>query len=128
MQEDGKKVTTARTLGGARASEKQTEAHLRPIRMRIHAFAAIAAIAAVGTALRRPAPPTVPHPTSFAVTDVSVISATGASTSPRRTVIVANGRITDVVDASTWRPPSGMTTVDGRGLFMVPGLVHPPST
>ena len=122
MQEDGKKVTIARTLGGARASEKQTEAHLRPIRMRIHALATIATVAALA-ALRLPAPPTVPPPTSFAVTDVSVISATGASTSPRRTVIVANGRITDVVDASTWRPPSGMTTVDGRGLFMVPGLV-----
>jgi imidazolonepropionase-like amidohydrolase len=89
--------------------------------MRFHD--AVLAAASVLIVLGLPAKTAIAPPGSFAVTDVSVVSVDGGAASPRRTVIVSGDRITGVVDATTWRAPSGMMTVDGRGLFIVPGLV-----
>jgi hypothetical protein len=60
-------------------------------------------------------------PTPIAITDVSVLSADGASMVPGQTVIIDGGRIVAVApDAAV---PAGARTVDGRGRYLIPGLI-----
>src|SRR5688500_4290866 len=59
---------------------------------------------------------------TVAIRDVTVISMTGASPSSRQSVIVRDGRITEVGPSARVRVPAGATVVDGTGKFLIPGL------
>ena len=82
-------------------------------------IAAVVAIFATGvlwplSELRPPASPQV-----FAIESVNVIDVRGGTVLPAQTVIVENGRIRNVSAAA---PPAGMTRIDGRGKYLMPGL------
>lgn len=54
--------------------------------------------------------------------NVNVIDATGAPVKVKMTVVIENGRITEIGEASRIRPPQGARVVDARDKFLVPGL------
>ena len=60
---------------------------------------------------------------SVAVVDVTVIPMDREQTLPHQTVLVRDGRISVVGPAASTKVPEGITRVDGRGLFLAPGLV-----
>lgn len=56
------------------------------------------------------------------LTHVTVIDATGASSQPDMTVVIANGRITGVGKSSSVHPPKDAQLIDASGKFLIPGL------
>jgi imidazolonepropionase-like amidohydrolase len=60
--------------------------------------------------------------TSVAIRNVTVIPMTGAGASASQTVVVRDGRITEIGSSAQVRAPSGATVVDGTGKFLIPGL------
>lgn len=58
-----------------------------------------------------------------AITNVVLIDGTGAPARRAQTVIVREGRIASVGDASRVRPPAGAAVIDGTGHTLIPGLV-----
>jgi hypothetical protein len=60
---------------------------------------------------------------AIAFVNVSVIPMDRERILSRQTVIVENGVITRVGDASRVRVPAGAATIDGAGKYLVPGLV-----
>ena len=58
-----------------------------------------------------------------ALTNVTVIDGTGAAPKPNQTVVISNGRITDVGPASSVKAPSGARTMDLSGSTVIPGIV-----
>lgn len=54
---------------------------------------------------------------------VNVLTMTGGATLENQTVVVWRGRIVRVGPARAVRPPAGALRVDGRGKYLVPGLV-----
>jgi hypothetical protein len=65
-----------------------------------------------------------PRPGSQALVlaNVNVIDATGTPARPNMTVVVEAGRITDIGEAGTVRPPRGARTVQAKGKYLIPGL------
>ena len=61
-------------------------------------------------------------PASFAITHVTVIDATGAPSSPDMTVVVKNRHIAEIAKSDAVHVPAGLTVVDGRGKYLIPGL------
>jgi enamidase len=59
----------------------------------------------------------------IALTNVRVIDGTGAVARARQTVILENGNIDAIGDASRLTPPAGATVVDLTGRSVIPGLV-----
>ena len=59
---------------------------------------------------------------TIAIRNVTVIPMTSASASPRRTVIVRDGRIIAIGRSNRQRVPAGATVVDGTGKYLIPGL------
>ena len=59
---------------------------------------------------------------SVAVTNVTLIDATGAPPRPMTTVIVNGGRIVTIGPADRIRVPENAVVVDGAGKFLIPGL------
>lgn len=59
---------------------------------------------------------------AFAIEHVTLIDGTGAAPQPDRTVIVADGRVQAVGD-SRLRIRGGIQRLDGRGKFLMPGLM-----
>lgn len=57
----------------------------------------------------------------LAIVGVSVIDARNATTIPDATVVIADGRITNVEDGSVI-PPDDAQIIDGEGKFLMPGL------
>jgi imidazolonepropionase-like amidohydrolase len=62
-------------------------------------------------------------PGTFAITDVTVIPMAGDTAMARATVVVRDGRITEIGAARNVRVPPGARRVDGRGKYLIPGLV-----
>src|SRR5579863_7347337 len=58
----------------------------------------------------------------LAITDVTVIDATGAPAKPGQTVVVEGNRISQVDDAKKVRALRGTHVVIAHGLYMIPGL------
>ncbi len=58
----------------------------------------------------------------IAITGVTVIDGTGAAPRPNMIVTIADGRIKAVAKAGA-RLPDGATIVDGRGRYLLPGLI-----
>jgi imidazolonepropionase-like amidohydrolase len=61
-------------------------------------------------------------PGTFAITDVTVIPMTGDTSLREATVVVRDGRITEIGAARNVKVPSGARRVDGRGKYLIPGL------
>ena len=53
--------------------------------------------------------------TAFAITNVLLIDGTGAAPKPAQTVIVRDGKITEVGPSNRVRVPAGALTIDGTG-------------
>ncbi len=62
-------------------------------------------------------------PSRFAIVGVSVVDVSAGTTLPDRTVVVAGDRIETVGPASGVAVPSGTVRIDGRGRFLMPGLI-----
>jgi len=75
-------------------------------------------IAVVAGAQARPLPPRQ----AIAIADVTVIDVRKGRTSGSRTVVIDNGRIV-AIDSGSGKVPADAQRVDGRGKFLIPGLV-----
>lgn len=62
-----------------------------------------------------------PQEGAFAITNVNVLSADGESFTPGQTVLLKDGLISAI--DSTLTIPSNATTIDGKGKFLIPGLI-----
>jgi imidazolonepropionase-like amidohydrolase len=58
-----------------------------------------------------------------AITGATLIDGTGGAGVPDAVVVIANGKIVAAGPRSSTTVPSGFTTVDGSGKFIVPGIV-----
>src|SRR5262245_55873280 len=71
-----------------------------------------------------------PQEAVLAFTHITVIDATGAPAKPDMTVVIANGRISEIGKAGEVRLPAGANEVTATGKFLIPGLwdmhVHTP--
>jgi imidazolonepropionase-like amidohydrolase len=61
---------------------------------------------------------------TVAITGVTVISMADTVAMPNRTVLIANGRIARIGAADSTAVPQGASVVDGRGKWLIPGLVE----
>ncbi len=59
---------------------------------------------------------------TIAITDVTVIDATGAPPLPHMTVVIEGERISEIRPTNADRNPEGTHIVDGTGRFLIPGL------
>lgn len=66
----------------------------------------------------------VPVPSSFAITDVTVIPMDSDRVLPAQTVIVRAGRIESIGPARSATIPRDAITIDGRGRYLMPGLAE----
>lgn len=62
-------------------------------------------------------------PTSLAITDVAVVDVAHSRTDTRRTVTIEDDRIVAIVPSKEARIPAGAQRIDGRGRWLIPGLV-----
>ena len=58
----------------------------------------------------------------LAITNVTVIDASGSAPQSAMTVLIENGRITKLVRTNRAKLPANTETIDGRGKFLIPGL------
>jgi imidazolonepropionase-like amidohydrolase len=88
----------------------------------------LAGALAGGTSLSHafPTPAAVPKQTVSnaitAITDVTVIDATGAPPLPHTTVVINGERITEIRPSRVEASPDGARVVEGAGRFLIPGL------
>src|SRR5262249_54825915 len=73
-----------------------------------------------GSVAARPDEPA--KPAVIAITHVTVIDVERGMPSPDRTVVITGERITAVQDGSA-PVPDGAKAIDGRGQFLIPGLI-----
>ena len=64
----------------------------------------------------------VPRSSSFAITHVTVIDVQNGSRLADQNVLVSGNLITAVGSANQVAVPNGITTLDGRGKFLIPGM------
>jgi imidazolonepropionase-like amidohydrolase len=64
----------------------------------------------------------VPAHAAYTISHVTVIDGTGAAAKPDMTVVVEGDRIARVTPSAIAGPPSG-TVIDGRGKYLIPGLM-----
>jgi imidazolonepropionase-like amidohydrolase len=64
-------------------------------------------------------------PASLAITNVTLIDGTGRPPVPNATVLIESGRIAriDLAGRAGAAPPAGTQVIDGRGKFLMPGLI-----
>ena len=76
----------------------------------------------IGAPLASQAPPAPPpnRPTAYAITNATIVPVVGARIT-NGTVVIRNGRI-EAAGAGV-ATPVGITVIDGRGLFVYPGLI-----
>ena len=60
---------------------------------------------------------------AIVISDVTVIDVEHETRVPRQTVVLNGNRIAEVGDARSVRAPAGARVIDGRGGFLIPGLV-----
>jgi hypothetical protein len=61
-------------------------------------------------------------PRQTAITHVTVVDVVGGRLLDDQTVVISGNRISQMGAAASIRVPSGASTVDGRGRFLIPGL------
>ncbi len=62
------------------------------------------------------------QPNILAISDVTVIDATGAPARPNMTVIITGDRITKIAKTGGVAVPKNAQVIDGKGKFLIPGL------
>jgi hypothetical protein len=62
-------------------------------------------------------------PETMVIHDVTVIDGTGAPPREHVDLVLRDGRIASIEDASTAGRPGGARVIDGRGKYVMPGLV-----
>lgn len=62
--------------------------------------------------------PTAP----LALTNLTLIDGNGGAPKPRMTLVIAGGRIVEILDAQT-KPPAAARTIDLGGGYVIPGLI-----
>jgi len=77
--------------------------------------------AGAGSADGRP-PPVAVRPGDIAITDVSVVPMSSDGVLAHHTVVVRGDRIVAVAPSAAVRLPDGITVVDGKGKWLMPGL------
>src|SRR5215218_9059287 len=85
------------------------------------ALAGAASLRASCPSLKSLAQSAVPQMT-IAITDVTLIDATGAPPRPKTTVVIEGDRIAEIRDSDAGAIPSGVSVVDGTGRYLIPGL------
>ena len=85
------------------------------------ALAGTASLRASCPSLRALAQSAVPEMT-IAITDATLIDATGAPPRPKTTVVIEGDRIAEIRDSDAGANPSGVSVVDGTGRYLIPGL------
>jgi imidazolonepropionase-like amidohydrolase len=60
---------------------------------------------------------------SLAIVDVSVVPMDADRALESQTVLIENGRITAIGPSSSVQPPQGATRINGKGRFLLPGLI-----
>ncbi len=63
-----------------------------------------------------------PQQNILAISDVTVIDATGAPAKPNMTVIITGDRITKIAKTGEVAIPKNAQVIDGKGKFVIPGL------
>lgn len=63
-----------------------------------------------------------PQQNILAISDVTVIDATGAAAKPNVTVIITGDRITAIAETGKAEIPKNAQVIDGKGKFLIPGL------
>jgi len=66
--------------------------------------------------------PDGPEPAPFAITSVTVLTMTSDRPLRNATVVVRGGRIAAVGPASSTPVPADAKRIDGRGMYLMPGL------
>ena len=61
-------------------------------------------------------------PTAMVIRDVTVIDCTGAQPQAELSVVIADGRISQIGKAADVKVPEGARVIDGKGKFLIPGL------
>ena len=82
---------------------------------------ALAEVCAVASAADKS--PRGNNSSAIAFTNVNVIPMDGERVLKNQTVIVRDGRIAEIGDASRVRAPASALKIDGRGKYLVPGLI-----
>jgi imidazolonepropionase-like amidohydrolase len=59
---------------------------------------------------------------TIAITNVTVIDATGAAPRPLQTVLIGDGRVLQISDSRRIRVGRGVRVLDGTGKFLIPGM------
>jgi hypothetical protein len=72
---------------------------------------------------RAPGQPAQEHPGTIAFVDVNVIPMDRERVLKAQTVVVKEGRIAEMGPASSVRVPKDAVRIDGRGKFLMPGLI-----
>ena len=84
------------------------------------AVATVALLVAGASVRRSPASQSAPP---LAIVNVTVIPVARAGSLPNQTVVMRAGRIIALGPSNAVRPPAGARVIDGRGKFLIPGLV-----
>lgn len=84
--------------------------------LRLTGAAALTALALGVRSFAAPAPP-------LAIVDVTVIPVAADGQLPRQTVVIHDGRIVAFGPSTSVHAPAGARVIDGRGKFLIPGLV-----
>jgi imidazolonepropionase-like amidohydrolase len=83
-------------------------------------LALLALACSVPASAQTPAPPVVAPPTLYAITNATIVPVSGPRIAAA-TVVIRNGKI-EAAGAGV-ATPAGATIIDGRGLFVYPGLI-----
>lgn len=59
---------------------------------------------------------------ALVITNVTVIDATGAPPKPKMTVVISDGRISEIGKTGKVKAPPNAQVIDGKGKFLIPGL------
>jgi imidazolonepropionase-like amidohydrolase len=59
-----------------------------------------------------------------ALAHVTLIDGSGAAPRGDVTVVMENGRISDILPAASFTPPAGAEIIDATGRFIVPGIIN----
>jgi imidazolonepropionase-like amidohydrolase len=60
---------------------------------------------------------------SLVIHDVTIIDGTGAPPQTHRDLVLRDGRIASIEDASAFTHPPGAQVIDGQGKYVIPGLI-----
>src|SRR5262245_36502688 len=103
-----------------RASRARIEC-FGPVRLALFALVVATGAVVLGTGCEQRAPNTQPAP--ILIENVNVLPMDSDQVLEEQAVVVENGIITTVGSLAAITIPAGSMTIDGRGKYLIPGLV-----